>query len=113
MEKLALTALQDYQADKFTKRIAFKKGESVVFVLNFMPGQELPPHTHPNTDVFILALEGAGAVTVDGETSPLSKGEVLHLSGEEAFSYRNSGSEPASLYVVLTKVPSPEYAQNI
>jgi quercetin dioxygenase-like cupin family protein len=113
MEKLELTHLQDYQPEKFTKRIAFKKGESVVFVLNFMPGQELPTHTHPNTDVFILALQGSGAITVDGETSPLGQGEVLHLEGAEAFSYRNDGTEPASLYVILTKVPSAEYAQNI
>ena len=113
MEKLVLSELQDYQTEKFTKRIAFKKGESVVFVLNFMPGQELPTHTHPNTDVFILALQGSGAVTVDGATSPLVQGEVLHLEGAEAFSYRNDGTEPSSLYVVLTKVPSTEYAQNI
>lgn len=113
MEKLAITGLQDYQTEKFTKRIAFKKGDSVVFVLNFMPGQELPTHTHPNTDVFILALQGNGSITVDGVTSPLDQGEVLHLEGAEAFSYRNDGTEPASLYVVLTKVPAPEYAQNI
>ncbi|WP_059044580.1 cupin domain-containing protein [Paenibacillus rubinfantis] len=113
MEKLAITALQDYQTEKFTKRIAFKKGESVVFVLNFMPGQELPTHTHPNTDVFILALQGSGSITVDGTASPLAQGEVLHLEGAEAFSYRNDGIEPASLYVMLTKVPAPEYAQNI
>ncbi|WP_178022929.1 cupin domain-containing protein [uncultured Paenibacillus sp.] len=113
MEKLAITGLQDYQTEKFTKRIAFKKGESVVFMLNFMPGQELPTHTHPNTDVFILALQGSGSITVDGVTSPLGQGEALHLEGAEAFSYRNDGDEPASLYVVLTKVPAPEYAQNI
>lgn len=113
MEKIAIAQLQDFQAEKFTKRIAYKKGESVVFVLNFMPGQELPTHTHPNTDVFILALQGNGTITVDGATSPLNQGEVLHLEGSEAFSYRNDGTEPASLYVFLTKVPAPEYAQNI
>lgn len=113
MEKLTLESLQDYQTDKFTKRIAFKKGESVVFVLNFMPGQGLPTHTHPGTDVFILALEGNGTVTVNEQASPLNKGDIIHVEGSEAFAYTNSGLQPASLYVTLTKVPSPEYAQNI
>lgn len=113
MEKQTLTTLQDFQPDKFTKRIAFKKGESVVFVLNFMPGHELPTHKHPNTDVFLLALQGSGTIIVDGKSAPFDQGEVLHLAGEEEFAYRNSGNEPASLYVVLTKVPGPEYAQNI
>ncbi|RCX22512.1 cupin domain [Fontibacillus phaseoli] len=113
MEKKSLGTLQDYQEDKFTKRIAFQKGESVVFVLNFMPGQKLPSHRHPGTDVYILALEGSGTVTVDGTESGLAKGEIVHLHGDEEFSYANDGDTPASLYVILTKVPEPRYAENI
>lgn len=113
MEKKSLSELKDYQGERFTKRIAYQKGESVVFILNFLPGQELPPHKHPNTDVFILALNGSGTITVDGNDSALEQGEILHLEGEETFSYRNSGDEPASLYVTLTKIPDARYAQNI
>lgn len=113
MDKQSLGTLQDFQQDKFTKRIAFKKGESVVFVLNFMPGQELPTHKHPGTDVYILALEGNGTVTVDEVQSELLKGDIIHLHGDEAFSYANHGEAPASLYVILTKIPEPRYAENI
>lgn len=113
MEKKSLGSLQEYQEGKFTKRIAFQKGESVVFVLNFTPGQELPTHKHPGTDVYLLALEGNGTVTVDGTDSEFAKGEILHIHGDEAFSYANSGNQPASLYVVLSKVPDPRYAENI
>lgn len=113
MEKKSLASLQEYQEGRFTKRIAFQKGESVVFVLNFLPGQQLPAHQHPGTDVYLLGLTGDGTVTVDGVESKLAKGEIVHLAGEEMFSYTNSGSEPSSLYVILTKVPEPRYAQNI
>lgn len=113
MEKKSVNEARDYQTERFTKRILFKKGESVVFVLNFLPGQELPAHTHPGTDVYLLALEGDGTMTVNGEHLALAKGESLHIAGDETFAYANTGTEPVTLYVVLTKVPAPEYAQNL
>lgn len=113
MEKKQIVDAQQYQEDRFTKRVLFQKGESVVFILNFMPGQTLPTHKHPGTDVYILALEGNGTMTVDGEDTPLGEGEVLHIGGDEAFAYKNSGDTPASLHVVLCKVPSPIYAEEI
>ncbi|KGE20542.1 cupin domain-containing protein [Paenibacillus wynnii] len=113
MEKKQLVVAVQYQEERFTKKILFQKGESVVFILNFMPGQTLPTHKHPGTDVYILGLEGNGTMTVDGEDTPLMKGETIHIGGEEAFAYSNSGDAPASLHVVLCKIPSPIYAQEV
>ncbi len=39
MEKKELVQFQEYQADRFTKRIVFKEDKHTVFVLNFGPGQ--------------------------------------------------------------------------
>lgn len=113
MEKKELQLAKEYNQDKFTKRILFKSGESVVFVLNFMPGQELPTHQHPGTAVFILVLEGTGTVTVNGEESFLIKDDVISCEGDEHFSFKNTGSTPTSLYVVLSKIPNEDYAQNV
>ncbi|AJS60464.1 cupin domain-containing protein [Paenibacillus sp. IHBB 10380] len=113
MEKKELLPVKEYNQDKFTKRIIFKSGESVVFVLNFMPGQELPTHQHPGTAVFILVLDGGGTVTVNGEESALVKDDVISCEGEEHFSFKNTGSTPTSLYVVLSKIPDERYVQNI
>ncbi|GGG04991.1 hypothetical protein GCM10010912_57150 [Paenibacillus albidus] len=113
MEKQLLTEAIQYKEERFTKRILFKKDDSVVFVLNFMPDHELPAHTHPEADVYIHALSGAGTITVDGQEHPFNQGEVIHIGGEETFSYRNTGDVPSSLYVVLSKIPSPAYAENI
>jgi quercetin dioxygenase-like cupin family protein len=113
MEKKTWIEAVQYQEERFTKRVLFQKGDSVLFVLNFLPGQQLPTHKHPGSDVYILALEGNGTLTVDGQDHSLVKGEVIHIGGEEAFAYRNSRDLPASLHVVLCKVPSPAYAQNL
>jgi quercetin dioxygenase-like cupin family protein len=113
MEIKQLSSAQEYNETQFTKRIIHKKGESVVFALNFMPGQELPKHQHPNTDVYILVLEGNGIMTVDCQHTKVVKGDVVHCDGNEQFSYKNSGDVPSSLYVVLSKVPDERYAQNV
>nr|WP_251025875.1 cupin domain-containing protein [Bacillus sp. ISL-47] len=103
----------EYSDKQFTKRILFKKGESTVFVLNFMPGQELPVHKHPGTEVYLMVLQGEGTLTIDGNPTEVAERDVIHASGEEEFSFKNTGDEPVSLYVMLNKIPDERYAQNI
>ncbi|OBZ15578.1 cupin [Bacillus sp. FJAT-27264] len=113
MQKLLLSEAIQYQEGRFTKRTLFQEGESIVFVLNFLPGQQLPSHTHPGTDVYILVLDGTGTVTVDEVDKEVTKGEVIHIGGEETFSFHNSGEIPSSLHVVLCKIPNAAYALNV
>ena len=113
MEKLSLTDFQEFSEERFTKRIVFKKGESTVFLLNFMPGQELPKHTHPGTEVFILTKQGEGTFTIDGSEVNAVANDTVHITGSEELSYKNSGSEPVTLYVMLNKIPDERFAQNI
>lgn len=112
MEKHHLNEYQEYQDSKFTKRIVFKEEENVIFILNFAPGAELPTHKHPGANVYILVLEGAGEVTCNGQPSTVSKGDILHITGDEDFSYCG-GEVNSSLYVVLTKTPNENYAKNV
>ncbi|WP_340026017.1 cupin domain-containing protein [Paenibacillus sp. FSL K6-1096] len=113
MERKNTAEAVQYHEERFTKKIIFQKGESVVFILNFMPGQQLPVHKHPGADVYILALNGEGTIHVNGEESPFTQGEALHIAGDESFAYSNNSGAPSSLYVVLSKLPSTEYAKEI
>ncbi|MGX6442427.1 cupin domain-containing protein [Neobacillus sp. K501] len=113
MEKQSLLAYQEYSEERFTKRVIYKKGETTAFVLNFLPGQQLPTHKHPGTEVYLFVVTGSGAFTVDGKEIVVSEGDLIHVGGEEEMAFNNNGTEPVSLYVVLSKVPSEKYAQNI
>lgn len=113
MEKQTIESAIEFNDKQFTKRIMFKKGDSTVFVLNFMPGQQLPAHKHPGTEVYLMVLQGNGTLTIDGEPTEVFEKEVVHASGEEEFSFVNSGSEPVSLYVMLNKIPDERYARDI
>ncbi|GLB59488.1 hypothetical protein NCCP133_16210 [Cytobacillus sp. NCCP-133] len=113
MEKKSFAQSIEYNEKQFTKRILFNKGESTVFVLNFMPGQELPAHKHSGTDVYLLVLQGKGTLFINGDPSEVTAKDVIHASGEEEFAFQNNGDEPASLYVMLSKIPNERYAQDI
>lgn len=113
MEKQSLSSFQEFSEEKFTKRIVFKKGDCTVFLLNFLPGQQLPPHAHPGSEVFIQMMQGVGTFTVNGTETTLSQNEALHCCDQEKLAFKNSGTEPVSLYVTLSKIPAEKYAQNI
>jgi quercetin dioxygenase-like cupin family protein len=113
LEMQSIESAMEYSDKQFTKRILFKKGGSTVFVLNFMPGQQLPAHKHPGTEVYLLVLQGNGTLTINGEPTEVSEKAVIHADGEEVFSFKNSGNEPVSLYVMLNKIPDERYAQDI
>ncbi|MGW8957427.1 cupin domain-containing protein [Paenibacillus sp. NPDC055715] len=113
MEKNNLAQFQEYQENTFTKRIIHKEAENVIFILNFSPGTELPTHNHPGANVYILVLDGHGVVTSNGTETAVAKGDIIHITGDESFSYRNGTDIESSLYVVLTKTPNEHYAQNI
>lgn len=113
MEQKNVQEFIEYQSEKFTKRIIFKKGENAVFLLNFSGDQALPAHKHPGADLYLLVLEGGGTFKIDGKDVPAKKGDTLFVEGEEEFAFVNDPKSETSLYVMLNKVPGEEYAKNI
>jgi quercetin dioxygenase-like cupin family protein len=113
MDIKALKAFQEFNNERFTKRVVFQHGDHVIFILNFMPGQELPTHKHPGTDVYLLVLEGNGTMIADGASSEVTTGAIIHVSGDKDFAFKNTGNEKTSLYVFLNKIPDERYAKNV
>lgn len=113
MDIKTLGAFQEYREDSFTKRIVYKRDESTVFLLNFMPGQEIPKHEHPGSQVYILVLQGTGTVyTDDGETG-IKQDDIINFGGEESFAIKNTGDGQLSLYVFLNKIPDGRYVEEV
>ncbi|WP_147535077.1 cupin domain-containing protein [Bacillus marasmi] len=113
MDKKSINEAITYNEERFTKRVIFQKGDSTVFILNFMPGQELPAHNHPGTEVYLLVLNGSGTFTINGIDTEVSANDIVHCAGDESLAFKSTGSEPTSLYVMLNKVPDERYVQNI
>lgn len=112
LEKIAERIV--YNDQTFTKRLLFNEEKVLNFVLNFRPGQELPPHTHESSDLILHVLTGQGTLKVEGETYAVETGDVIHTKGEEMFQLINDGDEDLSVFVVLAPRPAPKiYADEI
>ncbi|WP_066068148.1 cupin domain-containing protein [Neobacillus soli] len=113
MEKNSVKAFMEYSVERFTKRVIYKKGETTAFVLNFLPGQQLPTHKHPGTEVYLYVVTGTGTIIIDGAETEVAEADLIHVSSEEEMAFKNIGSESVSLYVVLSEIPSKLYAKNV
>ncbi|KKB34822.1 cupin domain-containing protein [Bacillus thermotolerans] len=103
MNKQSLEEFIAFSEETFSKKIIMKGEKSTVFLLNFEPGQSLPPHPHPNADVYAVVWEGSGVFMINKESFQAEKGTVVHCRGEETLSFRNDSNQRTTLYVTLAK----------
>jgi len=102
-----------YSEEKFTKRVLFNENRVLNFVLNFKPGQGVPPHNHEQSDLIVHVLVGDGELGVDGTMHKITEGDVIHCKGTEVFSLKNTGDKDMSLFIILAPNPSPIYSKEV
>lgn len=102
-----------YSDESFTKKILFKEDKILNFVLNFKPGQGVPPHNHEQSDLLVHVLVGDGEMTVDGVLHHITQGDVIHCIGKEVFSLKNTGTKDMSLFIILAPNPSAVYSKEV
>ncbi|WP_240377312.1 cupin domain-containing protein [Bacillus piscicola] len=101
MEAQNLSQFQIFDEERLTKKDVFKEGKTKAFVLNFMPGQQLPTHNHPNTQVFITILEGNGICMINDVKHPISEKDVFHCNKDQMIGFENNSAGRLSVYVIL------------
>lgn len=104
MEHQSITKGFQFNEERFTKVDVIKNKRSVAFVLNFLPGQHMKPHNHPNRELFLHVLDGSGVFTIDGEELKVSKGDVIYCDPEEQIGFTNKGNQNVSIYATMTKI---------
>lgn len=68
-----------------------------------------PPHQHPEEETMIVA-EGTGEITVDGKTTPVGPGAIMHTAGHTWHGIVNTGSTPMTFYFSKWMAKAPEAA---
>ncbi|SFE81166.1 cupin domain-containing protein [Alteribacillus iranensis] len=95
---------QEFDESTFTKKDIETEGTSKRFVLNFNPGQILPAHKHPNTQLFLTVIEGSGRLFHGLENYTISANDIIQCSGDETISIENNKKERLSVYVIMTSI---------
>ena len=100
-----------FSDDSITKRVLFAEKNILTFILNFKPGQTLPPHKHEKSTLLLSVLSGCGEIKVNDEVKNISKGSVVFVNGDDELSIPTV-TEKMSIHVVISPNPSAMYGQN-
>ena len=92
-----------FSEEKFTKKDMLNEEKALVFTLNLLPGQEIPPHRHGESGLIIHVLNGTGELIINNEITSISAGTVIYCSGDELFAMKNTSSENLNCFAILTK----------
>src|SRR5699024_8671350 len=111
MKIQSCSELQEFDDARFVKKNLYKGNGNVVFLLHLLPGQEIPAHTHPGKEVFLLGLQGRGSLWIGGEHHTLGCQDFVYCGDEDALRIYNDGKEGWVLYVVLAAKKEPEVEQ--
>ncbi|MFD1851354.1 cupin domain-containing protein [Oceanobacillus bengalensis] len=106
MENKSIQAAQQFSEERFTKIEIIKTKRSSVFLLNFLPGQQMKPHNHPNRELYLHVLEGNGVLSIDGKDLEINQGDVVYCDPEEQIGFTNNWENNVSIYGTMTKIDS-------
>ena len=104
MEKQLIEAAKQFDENRFTKIDIIKTRRSVAFLLNFLPGQHMKPHNHPDRELYMYVMEGEGTLLIDEKEILVKEGDVLLCNEEEQIGFTNHSENKVSIYCTMTKV---------
>ena len=104
LEKEQMVKAQQFDDNRFTKINMIRTNRSMAFMLNFLPGQHMKPHNHPDRELYLLVIEGGGTLSIDGNDVEVEKGDVILCDAEEQIGFTNTSDQRVSIYATMTKL---------
>lgn len=104
MERTSSNEAKQFNERRFTKVDMFKKERSTAFMLNFLPNQEVKPHQHPGQELYLHVMEGSGTISIDGEETKVTTGDVIFCEPQEKMGFVNTSTRNVSIYSILYKI---------
>ncbi len=104
MEKQSIGSFIQYRENRFAKVNIFVSEEVTTFVLNLLPGQMMPEHLHPGSQLYFLVIQGSGTFIISRKEVKVTTGDTIHILGSERVGFRNTGDGPVNVYVTMCKL---------
>lgn len=102
-----LSSLNQYSPTEVVKHDVTSGECFKSFLLNMMPGQEVPAHSHVNKCVLLLPQTGSGTIFTDDKAETLLESGSIYTDHRGcSFGVRNTGSVPFQLLVILVTAPA-------
>lgn len=77
MEVLNIDELAEFDGARRVRKRLFMKERIEAEIVFYEPGQTTVEHHHVGQDEIFIILDGAGTITVDGESRRVGKGDMI------------------------------------
>lgn len=104
VNKYLIKDAQQFNEERFTKVNIIRNKRSSAFLLNFLPGQVMKSHNHPERELYLHVIEGKGTFLIDGKELEAEKGDVLYYGEEEQIGFTNTSDKKVSIFATMTKM---------
>lgn len=94
-----------YADGQMGKRQLVNEKHILVMQVALKPGQEVPQH-NANSNVHLLIIVGQIIVTLEGNDTVATKGDILPVTFKTLMSIRNASQENASFLILKSPNPS-------
>src|SRR5699024_11546953 len=78
METQTIKTAPKFDKKSFTKKDVFRTKNSIMFMLNFLPNQQMPAHNHPGYELYLHVVQGEGTFTINTETVDVVEDDIIH-----------------------------------
>lgn len=112
MEKFNIKDYFITPKNKLVKKMIYKSENVIAFMLNINQGEVLPAHTHLSSTLLLQVLDGEAMVTVDGNQTPLTLGEIMVIEGQESMQVKNVGEDILRVYVTISPIGMDGFAED-
>lgn len=102
MKKSNISVAREFNEERFTKIDIIKQRKSRTFLLNFLPGQIMKQHNHPNRELYLHVLEGKGTLHVDENNLEVDQGDVIYFDPDEQIGFTNTSDNNVTIYASMT-----------
>ena len=88
-------------------------GASTMLVQTSPPGGGPPPHRHAKEDEYFSVLEGKFELLIEGEWTPVLKGETVFAPRNHWHTFRNAGETDGRIQIIVSPAGLEKYFEEI
>jgi mannose-6-phosphate isomerase-like protein (cupin superfamily) len=81
---------------------------SQIVVMSIEPGSEIGEEVHDDVDQTLVFVEGSGDAVLEGDSSPVTSGDLVFVPAGTRHNFLNSGSAPLKLWTIYAPPEHPD-----
>jgi mannose-6-phosphate isomerase-like protein (cupin superfamily) len=90
------------------RQVLVTGSNSQIVVMAIQPGDEIGEEVHEDVDQTLVFVEGAGDAILEGESRPVTSGDLVFVPAGTRHNFVNSGSSPLKLWTVYAPPEHPD-----